>query len=107
MAKLSLSQRVKILMITLTMKEHKLKIKAIRLKCHRDRMKLVAQRRFLHRRASKKICGIRANYPDIGKVIETYVGERSIGADACRRTGVLTFDGNNTVNDILQNPKTP
>ena len=77
----------------------KKKIKAIRLKCRRDRMKLVAQRRFLHRRISTKISGIVDKYPDIGKEIETYVQARSIGADAWRRTGVLTFDGNNTVKE--------
>ena len=32
--------------------------------------------------------------PDIGKVVEKYVEEHSVGADAWRRTGVLTFDGN-------------
>ena len=32
--------------------------------------------------------------PDIGKVIETYVQDRNVGADAWTRTCVLTFDGN-------------
>ena len=32
--------------------------------------------------------------PDIGEVIEKFVMERYIGADAWCRTGVLTFDGN-------------
>ena len=32
--------------------------------------------------------------PDIGEVIETYVQDRNVGADAWRRTGVLTLDGN-------------
>lgn len=30
----------------------------------------------------------------IGKVVEYFVSEHNIGADAWRRTGVLTFDGN-------------
>ena len=36
-------------------------------------------------------------YPNIGKDIEKFVEERSVGADAWRRTGVLTFDGNKQV----------
>ena len=32
--------------------------------------------------------------PNIGKVIENYVEDHSVGANAWRRTGVLTFDGN-------------
>lgn len=31
---------------------------------------------------------------DIGKVIESFVSEHNVGADAWRHTGVLTFDGN-------------
>ena len=73
------------------------KVHAIRLKCRRDRMKLVAQRRFLQRKVSKRVRGILARFPDIGKEIEHYVEERSVGADAWRCTGVLTFDGNSTV----------
>ena len=46
---------------------------------------------------SKKVVGILADYPDIGKEIEDFVSARSVGADAWRRTGVLTFDGNKQV----------
>lgn len=77
----------------------KKKIESIRRKCRRDRAKLVAQKRFLQRKQSKKVRGILATFPDIGKTIEEYVQERSIGADAWRRTGVLTFDGNRTVKE--------
>lgn len=38
--------------------------------------------------------GIVQQFPDIGKVIETFVQERNVGADAWRRTGLLTFDEN-------------
>ena len=31
---------------------------------------------------------------DVGSVIEKFVSEHNVGADAWRRTGVLTFDGN-------------
>lgn len=37
--------------------------------------------------------------PDIGEVMEKFVEERNIGADAWRRTGVLTFDGNTSVKE--------
>ena len=41
--------------------------------------------------------GILKDYPNIGKDIEEQVKERSVGADAWRRTGVLTFGGNKQV----------
>ena len=33
-------------------------------------------------------------FPNIGRYIEEFVRSRKVGADAWRRTGVLTFDGN-------------
>lgn len=36
-------------------------------------------------------------FPHIGEKIEEFVKSRSIGADAWRHTGVLTFDGNKQV----------
>lgn len=36
-------------------------------------------------------------YPDIGTTIEKFVESCSVGADAWRLTGLLTFDGNTTV----------
>ena len=62
-------------------------------------MKAVAKRRFLQRKISKRVRGILAVYPDIGQCIENFVQERSVGADAWRRTGVLTFDGNSAVKE--------
>ena len=41
----------------------------------------------MSKRASRK-------FPDIGETIERFVQEHKMGADAWRRTGVLTFDGN-------------
>lgn len=32
--------------------------------------------------------------PDIGHIVEEFVQQANVGADACRRTGVLAFDGN-------------
>lgn len=33
-------------------------------------------------------------HPDIGETIERFVRNNNVGAEAWRRTGVLTFDGN-------------
>ena len=57
-------------------------------------LKSLAERNYLGRRKNKDVKGILKQFPGIGKTIETYVQERNIGADAWRRTGVLTFDGN-------------
>ena len=48
----------------------------------------------MSRRVSKKGSQILKECPDIGKTIENFVQDRNVGADAWRRTGVLTFDGN-------------
>ena len=55
---------------------------------------MIAEKRFLCNKSSKRVSKIIQQCPDIGKVIETYVQDRNVGADAWRRTGVLTFDGN-------------
>ena len=73
------------------------KVKAICRKCRRDRAKAIVDRNFLQHKRSKKVSGILADYPEIGKEIEEFVSERSVGADAWRRTGVLTFDGNKSM----------
>ena len=75
------------------------KVAAIRRKCCRDRAKAVCQKNYLGRKRNKKVRGILAKFPQIGKDIEHFVEERSIGADAWRRTGVLTFDGNKEVKE--------
>jgi len=53
----------------------------------------LAARKFLSRTISKQTKTVVDKFPDIGKSIESFVSECSIGADAWR-TGVLTFDGN-------------
>ena len=58
--------------------------------------KLIAQQEFFKRRVPKKT-SVLDKFPDIGKAIEDYVQECNVGADAWRRTGVLTFDGNTEV----------
>ena len=37
--------------------------------------------------------------PNIGNVIEKFLKEHNVGADAWRRTGMLTFDGNANLQD--------
>lgn len=70
---------------------------AIRRKATREVKKRVAERRYLRRRKSKKVGRIQREHPDIGETIEQYVQKCGVGADAWRRTGVLTFDGNKCV----------
>jgi len=55
--------------------------------------------RFLCQKTTKEVRGIIKDYPDIGEKIESFVKDRSIGADAWRRTGILTFDGNKQVKE--------
>lgn len=67
---------------------------AIKRKARRLRAKLIAEKRFLCNKASKRVSKLLQQCPNIGEVIEAFVQERNVGADAWRRTGVLTFDGN-------------
>ena len=46
------------------------------------------------RRESKRASKILEQCPDIGDKIESFVQQHNVGADAWRRTDVLTFDGN-------------
>ena len=46
------------------------------------------------RMVSKRANRILQKFPDIGETIEKFVEECQVGADAWRRTGILTFDGN-------------
>ena len=75
------------------------KVAAIRPKNRRERIKMLSEKRFLLRKRSKKVKGILHDHPNIGKVMEEFIEQRSIGADAWRSTGVLTFDGNKTVQE--------
>ena len=56
--------------------------------------KQIAERKFLSRKTNRKVRRVLKHYPDIGEEMEKFVQERNIGADAWRRTGVLTFGGN-------------
>ena len=59
----------------------------------------MVKKRFLCRKVSKKLRGVLEECPCIGKEIEAFVIERNVGADAWRRTGVLTFDGNRKIKE--------
>lgn len=72
------------------------KRKAIRRRAKRRQEKVIAEKRFLSSKVSKRVSRIVEDFPNIGKEIEEFVSQHSVGADAWRRTGVLTFDGKNT-----------
>ena len=70
---------------------------AIHRKAVREIKKKIMERRFLKRRRSKRVSRFLSEVPGIGKEIENFVKECGAGADAWRRTGVITFDGNRKV----------
>ena len=75
------------------------KREAIRKRARRHHAKLLAEKRFLSRKVSRRVSKIINECPNIGQTIETIVQEHNVGADAWRRTGVLTFDGNANIKD--------
>ena len=75
------------------------KLMMIRRRARRRREKAIANQRFLSRKVSKRASRIVEKFPGIGDTIEKFVQERKVGADAWRRAGVLTFDGNTKLND--------
>ena len=62
--------------------------------------KKIAVARLLKRKLPKRVSRVLKKYPNIGDDIETFVRERKVGADAWRRTGVLTF----TYGKTTENP---
>ena len=67
---------------------------AVKRRAKRLQTKLIAERRFLQRKRAKRTSTVLKTCTDIGSVIEDFVKEHNVGADAWRRTGILTFDGN-------------
>ena len=63
-------------------------------RAQRYKAKKIAEQHFLGRKRSKSVQSIATHFPDIGEAIESFVTECNVGADAWRRTGILTFDGN-------------
>ena len=53
-----------------------------------------AEQKLLQRKVPKAVSKVLTKFPNMGKDIEEFVRSRKVGADAWRRTGVLTFDGN-------------
>lgn len=70
------------------------KIEALKRSAKRRAAKRIASRKYLQRSRSLRVESITTKYPDIGTTIENFVQQCNVGADAWRRTGVLTFDGN-------------
>lgn len=66
------------------------KQRALKRKPRRQKAKAIASQNFLSRKISKRIGRILDKFPDIGKTIESFVTDSNVGADAWRRTGVLT-----------------
>lgn len=69
------------------------RVKSVRLKAKRKAAKKIVEMRLLKRKRSKRVGRIMRDFPDIGHTTEEYVQSNGAGADAWRRTGVLTFDG--------------
>lgn len=72
---------------------------SIKTRARRMRAKLIAEKRLLARKVSKRTSKILRDCPNIGDTIESFVEDHQVGADAWRRTGVLTFDGNSKLKD--------
>ena len=65
--------------------------KLLQRRAHINAAKAVAQAGLLKRRVTKRVSRVLQKYPNIGKDIEDFVREQKVGADAWRRTGILTF----------------
>ena len=74
---------------------------AIQRRARRRQEKTIVDQHFLSHRVSKRANRILDKYPDIGKTIEQFVQEHNVGADAWRRTGILTFDGNTRLKEKI------
>ena len=67
--------------------------------------KAIAEQHFLSCKVPRRVSRILQECPDIGKTIENFVEEHSVGADAWRRTGILTFDANTRIKQKLSTKK--
>lgn len=73
------------------------KVKSLRKQATREAAKKIEAERFLKRKRSKHVGTILKKYPNIGSDIENFAKSRGVDAEAWKRTGVLTFDGNRKV----------
>ena len=69
---------------------------AIKQRAKRIIAKQVASQSILKRKIPQRASRIIKQHPTIGTDIEDFVKSKRVGADAWRRTGVLTFDGTRT-----------
>lgn len=69
-------------------------------------MKEKAKHCLLNRNIPKRVSRIIQNHPTIGADIEKFVSDKQMGADAWRRTGVITFDGNRRPKGHIQKKNT-
>ena len=74
---------------------------SIRRRARRKTAKAIAEQHFLSHKVPRRVSRILQECPDIGKTIENFVEEHSVGADAWRRTGILTFDANTRIKQKL------
>ena len=66
----------------------------LRTRTKRRVAKVIADKCLLKRKIPKRVSSVLKEFPNIARDIEEYVRGRRCGADAWRRTGVVTFDGN-------------
>ena len=69
------------------------KRRTIRRHAQRYKSRTIAEQR-LYRQVLSRVCKIEKECPNLGAVVEEFVQKGNVGADAWRRTGALTFDGN-------------
>ncbi len=67
---------------------------ALRRRSRRRKAKAISNEHFLSRKVPRRVSRILQECPNLGETIESFVEEHNVGADAWRRTGILTFDGN-------------
>lgn len=65
----------------------------IKRRAERKIAKEIAETCLLKRRVPPAISRLQKKFPSIGKDMEEFVESKKVGADAWRRTGLLTFDG--------------
>lgn len=71
----------------------KLQRKKIKRKAKRCIARTKSEQRLLKRKLPKAVSSVLSKFPKIRNDMEVFVRSRRVGADAWRRTGVLTFDG--------------
>ena len=65
----------------------------IKWRAERKMAEEIAKTCILKRRIPPSASRLQKKFPTIGKDMEEFVGSKKVGADAWRRTGLLTFDG--------------